>query len=78
MVQNVLSNCFKYGAQRPVLIGVRKRGVGLAIVIYDRGNGIAEEHLPKVFEEFYRVRQCVTRTWKASASGCRSSSVWGS
>lgn len=57
MVQNVLSNCFKYGAQRPVLIGVRKRGAVLAIVIYDCGNGIAEEHLHKVFEEFYRVRQ---------------------
>ncbi|MFJ2319339.1 hybrid sensor histidine kinase/response regulator [Pseudomonas sp. NPDC087817] len=57
MVQNVLSNCFKYGAQRPVLIGVRRRAAGLAIVIYDQGNGIAEEHLPKVFEEFYRVRQ---------------------
>jgi signal transduction histidine kinase/CheY-like chemotaxis protein len=56
MVQNVLSNCFKYGAQRPVLIGVRKRGAGLAIEIYDRGSGIAEEHLPRVFEEFYRVR----------------------
>lgn len=57
MVQNVLSNCFKYGAHRPVLIGVRRRGAGLAIVIYDQGNGIAEEHLAKVFEEFYRVRQ---------------------
>jgi signal transduction histidine kinase/CheY-like chemotaxis protein len=57
MVQNVLSNCFKYGAHRPVLIGVRRRRAGLAIVIYDRGNGIAEEHLAKVFEEFYRVRQ---------------------
>ncbi|MBV4458829.1 hybrid sensor histidine kinase/response regulator [Pseudomonas sp. COR58] len=57
MVQNVLSNCFKYGAQRPVLIGVRKRANGLAIVVCDRGNGIADEHLPKVFEEFYRVRQ---------------------
>ncbi|OOH79248.1 hybrid sensor histidine kinase/response regulator [Pseudomonas koreensis] len=57
MVQNVLSNCFKYGAHRPVLIGVRRRGARLAIVIYDRGNGIAEEHLAKVFEEFYRVRQ---------------------
>ena len=57
MVQNVLSNCFKYGAHRPVLIGVRRRGAGLAIVIYDQGNGIAEEHLGKVFEEFYRVRQ---------------------
>ncbi|KAE9643990.1 hybrid sensor histidine kinase/response regulator [Pseudomonas sp. PB106] len=57
MVQNVLSNCFKYGAHRPVLIGVRRRGAGLAITIYDCGNGIAEEHLAKVFEEFYRVRQ---------------------
>lgn len=57
IVQNVLSNCFKYGAHRPVLIGVRRRGAGLAIVIYDQGNGIAEEHLAKVFEEFYRVRQ---------------------
>ncbi|WP_435036282.1 ATP-binding response regulator [Pseudomonas neuropathica] len=57
MVQNVLSNCFKYGAHRPVLIGVRRRGAGLAMVICDRGNGIAEEHLAKVFEEFYRVRQ---------------------
>ncbi|WP_423203659.1 hybrid sensor histidine kinase/response regulator [Pseudomonas kribbensis] len=57
MVQNVLSNCFKYGAQRPVLVGVRRKGAGLAIVVYDRGSGIAEEHLSKVFEEFYRVRQ---------------------
>ncbi|MDD0973943.1 hybrid sensor histidine kinase/response regulator [Pseudomonas fontis] len=57
MVQNVLSNCFKYAAQRPVLIGVRRRGEGLAIVICDRGRGIAAQHLPKVFEEFYRVRE---------------------
>ncbi|AZD28735.1 ATP-binding response regulator [Pseudomonas chlororaphis] len=57
MVQNVLSNCFKYAARRPVLIGVRKRGAGVAIVIYDQGRGIAEEHLANLFEEFYRVRE---------------------
>ncbi|WP_421548657.1 hybrid sensor histidine kinase/response regulator [Pseudomonas sp. QD4] len=57
MVQNVLSNCFKYAAERPVLIGVRRHGDGVAIVIYDQGRGIAEEHLPKIFDEFYRVRQ---------------------
>lgn len=57
MLQNVLSNCFKYGAQRPVLIGVRKCGDGLAIGVYDQGRGIEEEHLLKVFEEFYRVSQ---------------------
>lgn len=57
MVQNVLSNSFKYAAGRPLLIGVRRRGEGLAIVVSDQGRGIATEHQDKVFEEFYRVRQ---------------------
>ncbi|MGV2837351.1 sensor histidine kinase, partial [Pseudomonas shirazensis] len=57
MVQNVLSNCFKYGRQRPVLVGVRRRHGGLVVEIHDQGQGIAEEHLSRVFEEFYRVRQ---------------------
>ncbi|MFJ2982849.1 MULTISPECIES: hybrid sensor histidine kinase/response regulator [unclassified Pseudomonas] len=57
MVQNVLSNCFKYAAHRPLLMGVRRHGEGLAIVVYDQGRGIADEHQGLVFEEFYRVRQ---------------------
>ncbi|QVM89296.1 hybrid sensor histidine kinase/response regulator [Pseudomonas entomophila] len=57
MVQNVLSNSFKYAAGRPLLVGVRPSGTGLAIVICDQGRGIAEEHQGKVFEEFYRVRE---------------------
>ncbi|WNW14340.1 hybrid sensor histidine kinase/response regulator [Pseudomonas sp. DTU_2021_1001937_2_SI_NGA_ILE_001] len=56
MVQNLVSNTLKYAAGQPVLIGVRPRGKGLAIVIYDKGRGIAAEHLPEVFKEFYRVR----------------------
>ncbi|PZW46261.1 hybrid sensor histidine kinase/response regulator [Pseudomonas sp. URMO17WK12:I2] len=57
MVQNLVSNSLKYAAGNPVLIGVRRRGAdGLAIVVYDKGRGIAEEHLPNVFREFYRVR----------------------
>ena len=56
MVQNLVSNTLKYASGQPVLIGVRPRGKGLAIVIYDKGRGIAAEHLPDVFKEFYRVR----------------------
>ncbi|MFK0094878.1 hybrid sensor histidine kinase/response regulator [Pseudomonas sp. NPDC090592] len=57
MVQNVLSNSFKYAAHRPLLLGVRRCAEGLAIVIYDQGRGIDEAHQRLVFEEFYRVRQ---------------------
>lgn len=56
MVQNLVSNTLKYAPGKPVLIGVRPRAEGLAIVIYDKGRGIAPEHLPEVFKEFYRVR----------------------
>ena len=56
MVQNLLSNALKYAPGQPVLIGVRRQGKGLAVVIYDKGRGIASEHLPEVFKEFYRVR----------------------
>ena len=57
MVQNVLSNSFKYAAHCPLLLGVRRHGEGLAIVVYDQGRGIAAEQQELVFEEFYRVRQ---------------------
>ena len=57
MVQNVISNSFKYAAQRPLLIAVRRCGRDLAIVVCDQGRGIAEAHQGLVFEEFYRVRQ---------------------
>ncbi|ELF6207213.1 hybrid sensor histidine kinase/response regulator [Pseudomonas putida] len=57
MVQNILSNCFKYAAHRPLLLAVRRCDEGLAIVVYDQGRGIDEAHQRLVFEEFYRVRQ---------------------
>ncbi|WP_028695065.1 ATP-binding response regulator [Pseudomonas cremoricolorata] len=57
MVQNLLSNALKYAPGKPVLIAVRRQGNSLAVVIHDKGPGIAEEHLPQLFKEFYRVRQ---------------------
>ncbi|WP_122313774.1 hybrid sensor histidine kinase/response regulator [Pseudomonas cichorii] len=56
MVQNILSNALKYAPEHPVLIGVRRRKDGLSISVHDQGRGIAAEHLPKVCDEFYRVR----------------------
>ncbi|MEH3022093.1 MAG: ATP-binding protein [Pseudomonas oryzihabitans] len=57
VVQNLLSNAFKYAAGQPVLLGVRRAGARRSLVLYDRGRGIAPEHLPHLGEEFYRVRE---------------------
>ncbi|RMO85154.1 Sensor histidine kinase/response regulator [Pseudomonas syringae pv. philadelphi] len=56
MVQNILSNALKYAPEHPVLIGVRRHKGGLSISVHDQGRGIAAEHLPKVCDEFYRIR----------------------
>ncbi|MBD8493395.1 hybrid sensor histidine kinase/response regulator [Pseudomonas syringae] len=56
MVQNLLSNALKYAPNHPVLIGVRSHKEGLSISVHDQGPGIAAEHLPKVWDEFYRIR----------------------
>lgn len=57
MLQNLVGNAVKYAPGRQVLVGCRRRGGKLAIEVHDLGDGIAEEHLPHVFEEFYQVRE---------------------
>lgn len=57
MLQNLLSNALKYAPGKPLLIACRRSGAGVAIEVYDKGRGIAADHLDSVFEEFYRVRQ---------------------
>jgi signal transduction histidine kinase/CheY-like chemotaxis protein len=57
MIQNIVNNALKYAAGRPVLIGCRRSRGRLRIEIHDQGGGIREEYLPRVFDEFYRVRE---------------------
>lgn len=57
MIQNLVTNALKYAPGKPVLVGCRRKGGRLTVAVYDQGEGIAEEHLPHVFEEFYRVRE---------------------
>ncbi|MDO5368905.1 ATP-binding protein [Paracoccus sp. (in: a-proteobacteria)] len=56
VVQNLVSNALKYAPAGSVLVGCRRRNGGIAIEVHDRGRGIAPEHLPHVFDEFYRGR----------------------
>ncbi|QXG50056.1 ATP-binding response regulator [Pseudomonas viridiflava] len=56
LLQNLLSNAFKYAPGKSVLIGCRQHKGKLSIGVYDLGRGISAEHLPHLCNEFYRVR----------------------
>jgi len=56
LMQNLVENAIKYGrAGTPVEIDACAEGDGLRIAVADSGEGIAEEHLPRLTERFYRV-----------------------
>lgn len=59
IIQNLIENAIKYaGEQSPyVRITVRAESNGVIIEVEDNGQGIPEEHQPKIFEMFYRATQ---------------------
>ena len=56
MIQNLVSNAIKYAPGSRVLLGVRRRGGRLAIVVADSGPGIAAADHKRVFQEFVQIR----------------------
>lgn len=57
MVQNIVSNAVKYAPDSALLIGCRRHGSSVSLEVHDRGRGISREHIDRVFDEFYRVRE---------------------
>ena len=59
VIFNLLDNALKYrNEERPLELKVETRDVArdrLEIVVADNGIGIGEEHLPHIFERFYRI-----------------------
>ena len=66
-IMNLVDNAIKYSeADSTVCVGVRRDGqpgveFGTAITVRDQGCGIAAEHLPRLFERFYRVDKARSR-----------------
>jgi two-component system phosphate regulon sensor histidine kinase PhoR len=59
---NLVENAMKYGrAGRRVKLGARKQGALVEFYVQDFGPGIAYEHLPRIFERFYRVDKARSR-----------------
>ncbi len=59
---NLVENAMKYGrAGGRVRVGARKQEALIEFYVQDFGPGIAYEHLPRIFERFYRVDKARSR-----------------
>ncbi|HYJ31592.1 MAG TPA: ATP-binding protein [Candidatus Binatia bacterium] len=54
-LRNLLDNAVKYTERGTVEISVEEQGDSVRVRVTDTGRGIEAEHLPRVFERFYRV-----------------------
>jgi two-component system sensor histidine kinase KdpD len=55
VIDNLLSNAHKYAPDSPVTVLVRDENQHLRLEVKDFGPGIPTEHIPHLFERFYRV-----------------------
>src|SRR5262249_53557186 len=59
---NLIENAMKYGrAGGRVILGARLAARGVEFYVQDFGAGIPSEHLPRLFERFYRVDKARSR-----------------
>ncbi|NRA83335.1 MAG: PAS-domain containing protein [Gammaproteobacteria bacterium] len=55
IVQNFLTNAFRYGSGAKVLLGCRRQGDSLSIEVWDQGKGIPKDRVEDIFMEFKRL-----------------------
>ncbi|MCC6126690.1 MAG: PAS domain-containing protein [Pirellulales bacterium] len=61
-VINLIDNAIKYSSPEQAVLVTAEPGDGeIAIRVRDRGCGIGREHLPRIFERFYRVDKARSR-----------------
>ncbi len=62
VLANLIDNALKYAASGgKIVLGAHSAGAGVEFYVRDFGPGIASEHLPRLFERFYRVDKARSR-----------------
>ena len=68
VLRNLIENAVKYGGEgRPVRVSVSAEPGRILVRVEDEGPGIPPEHIPHIFDSFYRVEDGLTR--QASGAG---------
>ncbi len=69
-VANLIENAIKYSDDRTeIVVSALARENMVAISVRDQGYGIAKEHLPRLFERFYRVDKARSRSQGGTGLG---------
>ncbi len=67
---NLIDNAIKYSPDgRSIWLSAEKSDGEMLIRVKDEGNGIAREHLPRIFERFYRVDKARSRKMGGTGLG---------
>jgi len=62
VLSNLIDNALKYGDKgKKILVGACETEEGVQFYVRDFGGGIPSEHLPRLFERFYRVDKARSR-----------------
>ncbi|OGD28734.1 MAG: hypothetical protein A2Y56_01035 [Candidatus Aminicenantes bacterium RBG_13_63_10] len=69
-VMNLVHNAIKYNRpQGSVRLGLRQDGAAVVLEVEDTGIGIAREHLPFIFDQFFRVSRASRESLRGSGLG---------
>lgn len=66
---NLLDNAIKYTEEGKVGIDCKQEGQSMILDVWDTGIGIQEEHIPRLFERFYRVDKGRSRSMGGTGLG---------
>lgn len=68
-ITNILTNAIKYSQTKTIDVILTKKDNFAQIIIRDYGIGIPQEHLPRLFEHFYRVDKARSRALGGTGLG---------
>jgi len=70
MLTNLVDNAVKFNREGGEVVVAYERGGGRdRVTVHDTGEGIAPEHLPRIFERFYRVDRARSRALGGTGLG---------